>query len=575
MKKLISLFAVCLILLLSVNTVFAGEGTTEKYSLWFGSHYTEFSDYTKQVGKYDLGDDEFMPEFKVNYISKSSNGMFSLDGHYYDDHNVYGKVRTTVGNTFKANFKYRSMILQEGQDLLTVMEAREYLPSSGNAGGKMLTHEILDPNADYNTHRQEISSNIEAKLSNKYNMRLVVAHRSILKNGTEQKIASTHCFSCHMTSVTAQVDQTQHQIEAGIDVGNNQFDLGYRFGYRVFENHATNATVNYEDAKHPVNGGAAGEFGPRVIYDDATLEFSTYPKTEKMSHRLRLKKELGNGTVSGSASYSKTENKYTDLSNEAYTGHLGYAFRMDNNTRMNIKVAVQKLQSDDPFIDLPTFRDGATDGNTYDFDYTRYSSLDRMVSKIDAEMIKRLTPKVTLSLAAGYHINNRDDYPVYDDGLSTKKIYGQLKVRHRKGLRYNSTLKYRYEKITDQYISGRGLFEESGYGVLEPLVPTSNWVFYFQREDLRYQDITSLPTQVHKFEWRSTYVPNNQISINMGLNAKLDKNNDLDSLEVEHTSYQPNLFISYNPNLDWTFNTGFTYTYDKSSLPVTVALFDG
>ncbi len=242
---------------------------------------------------------------------------------------------------------------------------------------------------------------------------------------------------------------------------------------------------------------------------------------------------------------------------------------------MNIKIAVQKLQSDDPFIDLPTFRDGATDGNTYDFDYTRYSSLDRMVSKIDAEMIKRLTPKVTLSLAAGYHINNRDDYPVYDDGLSTKKIYGQLKVRHRKGLRYNSTLKYRYEKITDQYISGRGLFEESGYGVLEPLVPTSNWVFYFQREDLRYQDITSLPTQVHKFEWRSTYVPNNQISINMGLNAKLDKNNDLDSLEVEHTSYQPNLFISYNPNLDWTFNTGFTYTYDKSSLPVTVALFDG
>lgn len=253
MKKLFSLFAVCMILLLSVNTAFAGEDTTEKYSLWIGSHYTEFEDYTKQVGKYDLGENEWLPEFGVNYISKSSNGMFSLDGHYFDDHNVFGKIRTTVGDKFKASFQYRSMILQEGQDLLTVMEAREYLPSSGNAGGKMLTHEILDPDADYNTHRQEISSNINAKLSNKYNMRLIVAHRSILKSGTEQKIASTHCFSCHLTSITAPVDQTQHQFEAGIDASNDKFDFGYRFGYRVFESHAVAPTTYYDDARHPVS----------------------------------------------------------------------------------------------------------------------------------------------------------------------------------------------------------------------------------------------------------------------------------------------------------------------------------
>ena len=75
-----NLFRVMLIsgilLLLALSVAYAGEGeTTDQYSLWIGGHYTEFTDYTKKVGEYNLGKNEGLPEFKLGYFSKSPNGL--------------------------------------------------------------------------------------------------------------------------------------------------------------------------------------------------------------------------------------------------------------------------------------------------------------------------------------------------------------------------------------------------------------------------------------------------------------------------------------------------------------------
>ena len=61
----------------------------------------------------------------------------------------------------------------------------------------------------------------------------------------------------------------------------------------------------------------------------------------------------------------------------------------------------------------------------------------------------------------------------------------------------------------------------------------------------------------------------------MGLRGKLDKNDDLDSLDVEHTSFIPSVTLQYTPDNIFSMHTGYTYNYDKSKLPITVALFDG
>ncbi len=570
------MFSVCFVFILAVGMVSAQEEDTySKTSLWIGSHYTDFSDNTKKVGEYNLGEDEWLPELKLNVLSRSGNTIFRLDSRYYDDKNIFGNVRTTIGDQFKFRVQYRSLIHQQGQDMLEEMEAREFLESTGLPGGKILTHEILDPGADYSYQRQEILTELEVLLSKKNNVRLSAVHRTVLKDGQEQAIASNHCLSCHLTSDGRDVQQRQHQIEAGLDAEVGQVDLGYRFGYRIFESTAPDALAYYDPAKHPTLGTSGAEFSSRQIYDDTTLAYSTLPKTEKMSHKVRFKSKVGQGQLSSSLGYSRAENKNTDLATDAIVGAVNYAVNLNETTRLVAKGTAARMTGDDPFIDIPTFRDGAADLNEINFDYTRYSTIDRWDGRISAELIHRMNQKVTLYILGGFTRVDRDDYAMIGDGTVTNTIIGQAKMRYRKGLRYSTFVKYRFEKISDPFVSARGLFERDGSIELEPLVPTSTWIFYSQREDLRYQDITSLPTQKHVFEWSSSYRPSAQFSLNLGLKGQYDKNGDLDSLDVNHFSMQPNLNFNYTPDMKWTLATGYTYIYDKSKLPITVAMFDG
>ncbi len=586
MKSLLKFVFVIVVLLLASSFSFADEGVKfESYSLWIGGHYTDFTDYTKKVGEYDLGDNETLPEFSLNYLSVGQNSIMRFVSHYYDSKNAYAKLNAKVSDKLKFSMQYRSLLKQEGQDLLDVMSAQEYLPAADTVGaspnswlgGKMLTHDIQDPGADYNTYRQELLTQFSVLLSEKNNVRFNATHRMILKTGTEQKIASSHCFACHLTSMEGEVNNTQHQLELGVDAEVGSFDVGYQFGYRLYDPKEQASLAYYDNAMHPIKaaGTAAGEFGPRLIYEDVEAEFSVSPKTEKMSHKVKFKRNLGNGYLAGSIGYASAENKYTELKNNSYSSAFNYATFIDPNTKLIAKVAISKLDSDSIYIDLPTFREDLSDSNYVDFDFTRYSALNRTNTNLSAELIKRMNKKLTVSGLLGYDMVNRDDYPVVGDGTSTKKLYLQAKFNYRKSLYYRSSLKIRFEKISDPFVSGKGLFESSGEFVLDPLTGASIWVFYFQREDLRYQDITTSPTQVMSCDWNMSYNPGSKLSLTMGLKGKMDKNDDLDSLDVEHSSFIPSISIMHTPSARFSLQTGYSYNYDKSRLPIAVALFDG
>lgn len=575
MKLSIKFVFVLVVLLLANSFVLADDGpTTESYSFWLGGHYTDFTDYTKKVGEYNKGENETLPEFSLNYLSNGPNSILRFLGHYYDNKNAYAKLSSTISNKYKLSVQYRSLLKQEGQDLLTNIEGREYFPATGTMGGKMLTHDIQDPNADYNTYRQELLSQFSILLSEKNNVRLNATHRMILKTGTEQKISSDHCFSCHLTSMEGKVNNTQHQFEAGINAEINKFDIGYQFGYRLYDPKNQASMAYYDDAVHPTKGTAGSEFGSRLIYEDTDAEFSVVPKTEKMSHKVKFKRNFGQGYLAGVLGYASVENKFTSLKSNSYSSAFNFATFLDSKTKLIAKVAVSKYDSDSIYIDLPTFREGAADSNYYNFDFTRYSALNRTNANMSAELIKRMNSNVTVAGLVGYNIVNRDNYPMYDDGTSTKKFYAQGKFRYRKDLSLRSSLKVRFEKITDPFISAKGIFEANGTA-LRPLVPTSNWVFYFQREDLRYQDITTMPTQVFSFDWNTSYNPNMKFSTIFGVKGNFDKNDDLDSLDVKHTSFIPSVSLQYTPDNIFSMQVGYSYNYDKSRLPVTVALMDG
>ena len=116
--------------------------------------------------------------------------------------------------------------------------------------------------------------------------------------------------------------------------------------------------------------------------------------------------------------------------------------------------------------------------------------------------------------------------------------------------------------------SGRDGNQVESFGI-------TSFLYYFQREDLRYQSITTEPTMAHWIDWNSNWKPNKKTNVNFGLKFNYDKNGDLDSLDVNHMSLQPILAINYIPNPKWMVSLGYSLQHYKSSGPITVALFDG
>ncbi len=568
MKRIFTITLQSLLLVALTITVAAGQENEieEKYSVWIGSSYTDFTDYTKKIGEFRNGNDEYLTEFSIDYLSRGINHIFSINGEYRDKENLFADVSSKIGDGFSADFKYRSMYKQAGQDLLANLETREA------GGGKILTHEILDPDADYFVHRKEVESNFNLRLSKKNNIRLIAAHRTVLQTGTEQHLASNHCFSCHITSSTATIDKITHQIMAGLqaDIGKNT--VGYQFGYRIFESEAPVNFANFDDARHPVFGTKGAEFSSRLNYEDVALPVGEYPNTEKLSHKLTFKGDAGKSSYGSSVSISKATNKNNDLSSTAFSGSAFYTTSLANLTRLIAKFSVAKLDVDDTFVDLALYRDGRS-GTPKDFDFTRYSSLNRVDLRGSVEIISRLNKKLTASFSTGLRSIDREYYPA-EDADATTTLFGQAKIKYRKGLRYSTSVKYRFESTSNPFTSAKGLFEARGRSVLNPVDGTA-FVYYWQREDLRYQNITTAPTQAHIFDLTSNWRPNNKINLNFGFKAKYDKNDDLDSLDINHFSMQPSLALNVNIDQKWTVSAGGSYAFKKSRGPVTIALFDG
>ncbi len=551
----------------------------DTYSVWIGAHYTEFDGYRKKVGEYNLGGQGAFSEFRFDQLSVHGDAVMSINGHFYDDQNITARAAFAMGTRFWGKVRYRSMSHQLQQDQLTNMAVRE-LTATG-PGGKMITHSIDDHYADYEVQRQEILTEFNALLSKKNNVRFMAAHRMIIRNGTMQSLSVSHCASCHVDSRGMQVDNTTQNVVAGLQADlNENTTAGYEFGYRSFVSDGAPAYNFFDDAKHPIDTGNAGteaEFDSRLIYQDTLLPVNQLPKTEKVSNKVRFKSNLGSGRLAASFAWARTTNQNVDLKSDAYSGAINYTRLLDRRTRLIARAVGVRLTADDPYIDLPIFRDGRP-GPNIDFSYTRYSSIDRLDATVTAEVIRKMSQKWTVSVLGGYRMIDRDDYPLQDDGTKTKRFIGQLKARYHKGLKYNSSVKYRFEKTKDPFVSGRGLFEHQGHSgadSLEPLVPGFSFIFYFQREDLRYQTITTEPTDKHQFEWKSNWRATDMVNLNLGVRGYYDKNSDLDSLDVKHFSVLPNANINFTPDPRFVATAGYTYNYFKSRGPVAVALFDG
>jgi hypothetical protein len=560
-------------LLLITTSVFAQEDTPARvnYSLWLGAHYSAYQDNSWRVGRYEYGEERAFPEFKFNMDAAKNDALISFRSHYYDQKNIFADFGLQKSDRLQLDVGYISMIRRDGQDQLANLEAREWL--GDRPGGKMVTHELTDVGVEYAKDRHQIDSRLKVLLSRAGNVTLNVAHRSILEKGNDQKLASNHCFSCHIESQELDINQQTHTVRAGLEATVKDITLEYVFGYRKFESSVEDPEFYYDPAIHPVNGGSGAEFRTRVIYQDEVLEFGWLPDNEKISHTGKFRGKVWKGRINGSLGYVETTNNRTTVKAKSTIGNLAYALPVARNHRLTAKVSGIRRFVDDVYVDLPVWREGRPDNNPVDFDWIRYSSLSRIEAIGSLEWLMRLTGRTSLALESDYTYTDRVDYPTPETTYNTKQFGIQGTLRYRDMQKWNGSVKYRYENTQDPLHSSRGLLEASGRNVLQPTSP--NWAFYYQREDLRFLNVTALPTNAHEVHLKGGWRASEDITVNAGLRMLYDENSDLDTLDVQHTGIQPDINLTLNPQEGVFFTAGYTYGYHQSRIPFAIPLFDG
>ncbi len=541
------------------------------YSLWLGSHYTDFNDYAKKVGEFNrIGSDAY-PEIGFTILGSTEDNLFSLDGQFYDNKNAFANMRLRANNRFSMKIGYQVFRKQLQFDLLDNFNAREAIGKKA----KILSHEALDSIMDYGFDRHQAEAEFELMLAEKYDLKLVAAHRFIFDKGDEQKTSISHCYSCHVSTKSAEVKRLTNQTNLGLEASKGDVSVGYKFSYRTFKSYADDISFFYDEAKNPVSGGDAEEFSSREIYNGKDMPTGIYPDIRKYSSKVKFQVDKGKHLLNGSFSYSRTKNDVSNLDNVVVGGTVKYTTMISPKFRLYAYGALSKTTSNDVVYDIPPWREGRTGGDLDIFDYRRESSLDRLYGKGTIKALIRMNPKTRVHVLAGYEHIRRYDYPNLGSESATNTYFGEGSIRFRDGLKYKLSAKYRLELTNDPFVSYKGIFEKPGADILKKENGAPN-IYYYQRErDLRYQNITTLPTIKHVVNLSGNYRASKKVGLNAGLKMTIDKNTELDSLTVEHSAFQPSVGIDVSAGNKWVLNTGYTYSYNKSTGPITVVMMDG
>ena len=442
--------------------------------------------------------------------------------------------------------------------------AREAVDQQNKAGGKMFTyeHEISPSETDYGYTRHELKTDIEVKVPGSAELVLRAFHRSILEDGDEQKVVSTHCSSCHMVSKSVEVDRRSHNVSAGAEATAGPVFFSYLGSYRTFKSEAPQPEALYDEAQHPVSGDPV-DFAQRVIFHDSTVAFGQISDNEKMAHTLKVRTQMGKSEILGSFTHSQAKNKSAGIQVNGNGGALKYVLTPNVKARVILQASLARVENDEVKVDLPAWRGG----DPGQFDYIRYSSLTRTVAKGSATFVYQPNRKYRVSVSAGYEGTERDDYPVFEAKEKTNKLQASVGGKYRPHSRFWGRFKYTFEN-TENPAPYNQLFESPGQNQATTL-------YYFQREDLRYGNVTNQPTNEHQLDLSLNFRPDRKVSLSAGLKANLQTNSDNTNLDFERTSIQPQASATLSPDPRWQLFASAGYQSDKSNGLAAVAMMDG
>ncbi|MCA9734936.1 MAG: hypothetical protein H6696_17010 [Deferribacteres bacterium] len=591
MKKLI-----CVLLVFGLVLPLSAQEATTNWSLGVAGNYTAFGDgYIPKVAEYKYYKDGFFPEMKFNWNRYNGMNKIQLNGAYYNPKEMLFGGDFRLGKSVLADVSYKSFYRNTQLDLLENISARESLNREGTApGGKILSHEIQNPNEQLGYQRQEIEANLKFLLpGDKITLR--ASHRTIMEDGKMQHVQNMHCASCHLVSRPLDVKNKTQSLTAGLDAALGVADLSYEVNVRKFISDAGPYSAYYDSAGHPGRGyiwtdpntGATSnyyvEFGSRLVYHGEDVAIAAYPETNKLSHKITAKSNIGKGrlllqyqntTLTNDAQLADPNVTITgDLKVTANNLNGNYSTPLMENTKLILAGKYRRLENEDLSIDNPDWRDNRPGGDI-DLDYIRYSSLTRTDLEGSAKVIYQPKRSYRLTALLGFNSVERDNFPIEGANFKTDKTMFELGVRYRPTGKFTGDLKYGLENIDNPFSPVDQMFEMYGRGTLMPTTGAPN-VYYWQRDDLRYGNISNMPAMVHNIKATVKVQPNKKVKLDVGLNLKKGSNDTQKELDFQQTTMAPNLGLTLIPNDKVNFFANYTYVKQTQNGLAAVALMDG
>ena len=572
MKKMMIALFCCLSLV--AWPVVAEEKPDASNFVEVGLHGSDVAKDHNRVTEYNQAPTAIEGTVQLRLMNQKDDLKYKLDLSIFSSEDMKMSLVINKGHWFKSTTTFNKFMHKLDHDRMQNLQWRETTnPEANSPGGKMLTFVDYDPNQEYFKVYEDLKQVFNIQLDTETPTDLEFGFRAQTRTGYHQTMQLSHCDNCHIQSKAAELDQTSYDAWAKVHAKvNNRIDVSYKFTYSKFENDMDPTMYYIDQPMHPVNGSNAEEFGSRQVYGGEILESGVIHDNEETRHEVRVEGYVTDADrIVGNASYSQLKNKMADLSMTTTAGSFRWNHKFSKQFTLDAFLSYYKMDNDDIYIDLPTWREGRAGGGQ-DFDFTRYSTYNRNVSLLKLQGYYKVDANNRWTFSYRYKQVDREYQVVTFEDRETETVEGLFKVRwdgRFDDIRANVQLSY--ETVDNPFTNATGIIE-TPINDISPIEGNS-FVYYWQRE--RVGEATNLPSNDLNLRGNLSYRMNDRLSMSATVGLRDASNDELNSYEfdIEALNAGLNLFAVLNDKA--VLNFGFNHSDMKTQAYFSVPVMDG
>jgi hypothetical protein len=508
---------------------------------------------------------------------RSDGGSLDLELDFRSSADQKHSLGFDIGRFVRSHTSYLSMTHRLGRDPLENLE-------SATKHGRVVRHSDLDPQGEYELDYSDLRHRTEFQAPSLPALTVGVEFRQQERDGHLQRLAVSHCESCHVNSLGRPLDERTRDL--GLDfawaVGTGEVTASYN--RRTLDQGVRQIELLYDTALQPELRTPI--FENRLQWDSNEGPQAVDRRPDVAKDTVKLGGEfadVGGFAVGATGIWSTTENETAGFESTYRGANLVAARSFERGFRLGWRGRVYQLDTDEVYVDAIERLGiaGPQAGKTYreiygfDPDYTRLSSTNRDVVTSNLDLGWKLAGKkgrVRLlwdlesvdrehrSVAPGETRTTRNTLGL--DWNARPRPDVRLQARYRHGLVDNP------EMLVDGAYS---TFTSTPFASpLAPGVPQ-----YYQYQAARIADTTAEAADWDEISLRGSWSSGGSTSISASWKWWDGDNQEGDLTDWSRTSQSATLTVAgvASPEVSW--HGAVVWHEQTIEMPTSIPIFDG